>query len=261
MLFCVVTAHNDGGSTPAGSDVTNAVATVFSLELQTHKNTYETRGGDTYATPIGLWQDTSATIPATLAGDPVAAFTDVISGSAVAFTQSTSTQQPTLQFVQRVSDSVFIPTVAFDGVDDIISAPAMALVDNTIVCGFGNASSLLPYNGLIFGQDHSAYADAVFLALAQGSAGVAFGNDSADTVPASTWTSVSAIVTSTQATLNSGSGDVNAVQTLADSADDITIADRATGARTISMKLVAAFIMSDSSKAALARAYVSTLLP
>lgn len=77
----------------------------FFARLQTHF-------GDNV--PLGLYQDTACTIPATQDFDPVAAWRDELSGSNVVFSNSNPDQQPVLLFVGGV------PVVAFDGVDDVL---------------------------------------------------------------------------------------------------------------------------------------------
>lgn len=76
-----------------------------------------------FATITGLWQDTGATTPVANLGDPIAAGTDVISGSTIALTQDTGTAQPTLRFSKRASDGVYVPIIATDGTDDFLSTP------------------------------------------------------------------------------------------------------------------------------------------
>lgn len=67
-------------------------------------------------TPLGLYQDVACTIPCTMDGDPVAAWRDELSASAVIATQSNSQLQPLLVF------DTGIPTILFDGVDDFLAS-------------------------------------------------------------------------------------------------------------------------------------------
>jgi hypothetical protein len=77
----------------------------FSARLQAH-------AGDNV--PLGLYQDTACTIPATQEFDPIAAWRDELSGSNEKFVNSNTDQQPLLIFVDGV------PVVSFDGVDDVL---------------------------------------------------------------------------------------------------------------------------------------------
>jgi hypothetical protein len=82
------------------------MGTAFSLRLQTHR-------GD--GIPLGLYQDTACTIPATTDGDFIAAWRDELSGSGLFAVQSISTKQPKLRF------SGGVPWLEFDGIDDWMS--------------------------------------------------------------------------------------------------------------------------------------------
>lgn len=82
----------------------------FALRLQTHR-------GD--GVPLGLYQDTAFTIPATTAGQSIAAWRDELSGSALIATQSVSTKRPTLRFTNG------IPWLEFDGIDDWLDVGVM----------------------------------------------------------------------------------------------------------------------------------------
>lgn len=66
---------------------------VLSLRLQTHN-------GDNV--PLGLYQDTACTVPATEAGDLIAAWRDEISDSGLTALQATEGKRPELQFVSGV---------------------------------------------------------------------------------------------------------------------------------------------------------------
>lgn len=103
-------ASINAGAISAQSD-TFLVLPVFALRLQTHN-------GDN--APLGLYQDTACTIPATQNGDPVAGWKDVLGASGLVAIQTDSQKQPILLFVGGV------PTVWYDGVDDCYS-PAVAV--------------------------------------------------------------------------------------------------------------------------------------
>lgn len=78
----------------------------FSLRLQTHI-------GDNI--PLGLYQDPSCTIPATVHGEPIAAFRDELSGTPTILTQTIPGSIPTLNI--GVDGN---PSVAFDGSNDFL---------------------------------------------------------------------------------------------------------------------------------------------
>jgi hypothetical protein len=80
----------------------------FALRLQTHNGNN---------VPLGLYQDTACAVPATMDGDPIAAWKGTLMGSPVTFTQADSQQQPLLFFQAGV------PVVLGDGVDDILIGP------------------------------------------------------------------------------------------------------------------------------------------
>lgn len=65
-------------------------------------------------TPLGMYQDTACTIPATAEFDPVAAFQDELSGSGRKFIQADTDKQPALRFLGGV------PVLEFDGIDDCL---------------------------------------------------------------------------------------------------------------------------------------------
>ncbi len=78
----------------------------FALRLQPNSS---------FSAPLGLYQDTACTIPATADGDTVAAWRDELSNSGITALQSTFAARPMLVFDGG------IPTVFFDGVDDVLS--------------------------------------------------------------------------------------------------------------------------------------------
>lgn len=95
-----------GGVFDAPSTPPDPLAGIpFPLRLQTHR-------GD--GVPLGLYQDTACTIPATDDGHSVAAWRDELSDSGVVAVQSVSTKRPTLRF------AVGKPVLQFDGVDDFL---------------------------------------------------------------------------------------------------------------------------------------------
>lgn len=97
-----------GGIMRSSGGWTDPLAGIpFALRLQTHR-------GDNV--PLGLYQDTTCTIPATADGHSVAAWRDELSGSGLIATQSNAMKQPTLRFVDGV------PVLRFDGVDDELLA-------------------------------------------------------------------------------------------------------------------------------------------
>jgi hypothetical protein len=100
----------------------------FALRLQTHR-------GD--GIPLGLYQDTACTIPATADGHPVAAWRDELSASGLVAIQSVTTKQPKLQFVSGK------PVLRFDGIDDfllIASVPTISGVVGAVATAFYNAA-------------------------------------------------------------------------------------------------------------------------
>ncbi len=80
---------------------------VLTFRLQTHNGNN---------VPLGLYKDTASTIPATTAGDSIAAWRDELNGSGFAALQDNATKRPTLQFVNGK------PVVRFDGVNDHLIA-------------------------------------------------------------------------------------------------------------------------------------------
>jgi hypothetical protein len=102
------------------------VGISFSLRLQTHR-------GD--GIPLGLYQDTACTIPATADGHSVAAWRDEISGSNLVATQSVSTKRPILRLLSG------IPTVKFDGVDDFLSVTLPRPFPFSLATGAKSAST------------------------------------------------------------------------------------------------------------------------
>lgn len=70
--------------------------------------------------PLGLWKDTSMTIPATSDGDLVAAFADVLGASGLVALQSNSSLRPTLRFTGS------IPWLEY-GVGDYMAIPGVDL--------------------------------------------------------------------------------------------------------------------------------------
>jgi hypothetical protein len=89
----------------------------FHARLQTHN-------GDNV--PLGLYQDTSCTTPATSNTDPVAAWRDEITGFTVTFTTSVSGERPLLTF------SGGVPRLTFDGVNDVLVQTASAFAPSFI---------------------------------------------------------------------------------------------------------------------------------
>jgi hypothetical protein len=69
--------------------------------------------------PFGLYKDTAMTIPATTAGDAIAAWRDEVTGNGLYATQATAGFRPTLQFVSGR------PVVRFDGTDDYLEFPTI----------------------------------------------------------------------------------------------------------------------------------------
>ena len=70
--------------------------------------------------PLGLYKDTTCTIPATNEGDLIAGWRDEISGSGLVAVQDVSTKRPSLRFVAGR------PVVRFDGVDDVLQTTIQA---------------------------------------------------------------------------------------------------------------------------------------
>jgi primosomal replication protein N len=104
------------------------------LRLQTHR-------GD--GVPVGLYKDTSCTIPATSEGDAIAAWRDEISGSGLTAVQSVTTRRPTLRFVSGK------PVVRFDGVDDLLHTTLPAPAGKFSYAASGRYRSLGYYAALI----------------------------------------------------------------------------------------------------------------
>lgn len=94
---------------------------TFTMRMQTHN-------GDNV--PLGLWQDTAMTIPATQEFDPVAAWSDELSNSGMVLTTDHVDHIPLLIFVNGV------PTVEFDGIDDYMRTADFNfnLADRTVCC-------------------------------------------------------------------------------------------------------------------------------
>lgn len=85
--------------------------------------------------PLGLFQDTACTIPATQDGDPIAAWKDVLSTGLV-ISQSDVQKQPILFFDNG------IPTVLPDGVDDNFPLPDLsALLNGELTIAFQRSGS------------------------------------------------------------------------------------------------------------------------
>jgi len=93
----------------------------FAIRLQTHNGNN---------VPLGLFQDTACTIPATSDFELVAAWRDELSGSGLVLTQSNVNQRPMLFFINGV------PTLFFDGSDDRLqgSLTGIGVTSYTISC-------------------------------------------------------------------------------------------------------------------------------
>jgi hypothetical protein len=115
----------------------------FTLRLQTHR-------GD--GIPLGLYQDTACTIPATADGHSVAAWRDELSDSGLVAVQSVSTKRPTLKFVSGK------PVVRFDGIDDFLLIATVPTISGIV----GFASSAM------FGSSTQANGRLLSMAAASG---------------------------------------------------------------------------------------------
>jgi hypothetical protein len=93
-------------------DIDPLAGYTWGLRLQTHN-------GD--GVPLGLWQDTTFTIPAQNDFDPIGGWTDELSDSGAAVIQSDLNLQPYLLFIDG------IPTIQCDGVDDFFQGAVSGL--------------------------------------------------------------------------------------------------------------------------------------
>jgi hypothetical protein len=109
----------------------------WAARLQTHNGN---------GVPLGLWQDDACTIPATQDFDPIGGWTDELSDSGVALTQSDPDKQPFLFFDNGV------PTIVPDGVDDYLQGSIAGIaVTNLTVFALGAISS-----GAFYELSHNA---------------------------------------------------------------------------------------------------------
>lgn len=109
--------HRQGGWV----DPLAGINPLLALRLQTHK------GDDV---PFSMYQDVACTVPATEEGDPIAAWRDELSGSGLVATQSDTGKQPILHFVSGV------PTVKYDGVDDLLTLSSGISPTTTLTASF-----------------------------------------------------------------------------------------------------------------------------
>lgn len=125
----------DAPSTPPWVDPLANIP--FALRLQTHR-------GD--GVPLGLYQDAACTVPATLAGQAVAAWRDELSGSGLIATQSVSTKRPILRFTAGV------PWLEFDGVDDYLDVTMPVVGAVSAAMTFTDHDNAVSSRGLVFGR-------------------------------------------------------------------------------------------------------------
>lgn len=107
----------------AGVDVNDDLGTLTWLSLLPIYDPAPTvtQQDTPYALPLGLFQDDTGTTPCVTFGDPVGNWTDELSGSGLAAIQSNTMKQPLMQFVYNVAAGMWLPTVVFDGVDDLLA--------------------------------------------------------------------------------------------------------------------------------------------
>ncbi|RYD33658.1 MAG: hypothetical protein EOP87_10615 [Verrucomicrobiaceae bacterium] len=93
--------------------------------------------------PLGLYKDTACTIPATAAGDLIAAWRDELSGSGLVAVQEETGKRPVLRFVAGK------PVIHFDGVDDVLHTTILAPSDAFSYAAAGRFRSTALYPPLI----------------------------------------------------------------------------------------------------------------
>lgn len=155
--------------------------------------------GPTAHAPLGLYKDVACTIPATLAGDSIAAWKDVITGSNKIVSQTDPVWRPTLQFAANG-----IPVVRFVGFQQKLQDDGT--FDFTAPYHLGVTARS---NGSPFGaRAVAAILDwSVFIGIGSGNnvatfvGNGTFWNDTANNTPATLWTTGRAVSMSNSGTV------------------------------------------------------------